>query len=1047
MPDLPNLLNSWLLEKLQSGDCILFLGAGAAFGSSGLKGEKPVNGLQLRDLISDKFLGGLHKDKALPRVAEFAKYESSLPDVQTYIRELFHPLNPAPFHKLIPTFRWYAIITTNYDLILERAYDDVGERQQQLRPIIRDGDNFSTVLKDNNALPYLKLHGCINTINDENLPLILGSEEYAKHQRNRKRLFNHFADWARERPLIFVGYDISDPNIQQILFDLTDMGVQRPIYAVVDPGLDEIACRYWIAHRFVPAAITMEKFLKGIDLVIPRNNRVLASLRFGSEISISKWFSSSLLPSSNMIRYLHEELIHVHGSIVSNGVEPKAFYSGRSLEWSVFQQDLDFKRRTSDDLIIECVLNEIKSNEPTITLVKGHAGSGKTVMLKRFAWDAAKDFDARVLFLKEGGVLRTSLLTEIADLTQAPIVLIIDDSIKHLSDIAHLYKVALTKRLSIRIVIAVRTNEWNLILPDVDFPISEEHELKELSEREIDNLLNKLAQHNALGELSKFPRSSQAEHFKLHSERQLMVALHEATTGKPFEELAFDEYEHVRPAEAKVLYLDICTLHRLGISVRAGLVSRVSGVTFESFSNAFFKPLEHVVRSYFDAASRDYVYRSRHPLIAEFVFRQALPDPVERAAQITRIIRHMDIDYESDSIAFNQLIRGRMLSELFADKALVKQIFEAALESGAPPEYIHHQNAIFELHHPGGSMRAALQAITEAERLSSGRDRSIEHTKAMVLRRLAHESTHHLERDKYRTDAKLILRRQQATARQSHAFDTYGRVLLDELRDRIDATGTFDLSSSDLANRSLSELIRQIEECISVGLQKFPGDEHLLALDSDLAKLLQDEPRTLLSLEAASRANPGRPFIAVRLANTYRKMGRRPEAFDILRACLLANPSSRECHLELAHMLMEKSEFQNRADIQYHLKRSFTEGDTNFDAQFWYARHEIIYGDKELGSSLFMRLSNARTSPIYKKNLRGPLLALDETPAFFSGYVKSTGPNYCFAISAELRFEVFIGANQFSSIDWEKLREGTKIKFSVSFSMRGPVGVRGSVTF
>jgi hypothetical protein len=119
MSDSPKLLNPWLLEKLQNGECILFLGAGAMFGSKGLKGEMPLNGLQLRDLISDKFLGGRHKDKPLPRVAEFAKYESSLPDVQTYIRELFYPLNPAPFHKLIPTFRWHAIVTTNYDLIIE----------------------------------------------------------------------------------------------------------------------------------------------------------------------------------------------------------------------------------------------------------------------------------------------------------------------------------------------------------------------------------------------------------------------------------------------------------------------------------------------------------------------------------------------------------------------------------------------------------------------------------------------------------------------------------------------------------------------------------------------------------------------------------------------------------------------------------------------------------------------------------------------------------------------------------------------------------------
>lgn len=1035
-------LNPWLLEKLQNGDCILFLGAGAAIGSCGAKGEKPVNGEQLRDKLSDKFLRGLHKEKPLPRVAEFAKYESSLPDVQTFIREIFHPLYPASFHKLIPRFRWHAIVTTNYDLVIERAYEDVADRQQKLCPIIRDGDNFSNVLKDNQALPFLKLHGCINTINDEGLPLILGSEEYAKHRKNRIRLFSHFADWARERPVIFAGYDISDTNIQQILFDLSDLGLQRPAYAVIDPNLEDIACRYWTARRFTPIPITFQSFLEHIDQLIPQNNRILASLKNGSDISISVWFSSTLPPSENLVRYLNEELVHVHPSMLSEGVEPKDFYSGRSSGWSAFQQELDFKRRTSDDLILECVLAENKGRGPKVVLVRGHAGSGKTIILRRFAWDAAKDFEGRVLFLREGGVLRRLLIIEVAELTQSPIVLVVDDALKHFPDIIQLYRDAEVKRLPINIILGVRTNEWNQISQDAEIPLSDEYELRDLTKYEINKLLDKLGAYNALGELAKLPRSSQFEHFKLHSGRQLMVALHEATTGKPFEELAFDEYEHIQPPEARVLYLDICTLHRLGVAVRAGLVSRVSGVTFELFSRDFFRPLEHVVYSYFDSASRDYVYRSRHPLIAEFVFHQALPDPVERAAQIIRIIQHMDTDYESDSTAFYQLVRGRTLAELFADKAIVKQIFDAALKSGAPEEYIFHQNAVFETHHPNGSMQIALNAIGRAEALTSGKDRAIEHTKATVLRHLALESDHPLERDKHRANAKLILKRQQPSARQSHAFSTFGRILLDELRDRMSEG---NMSGSELEDRSLSDVIRQIEECIFGGLQRFPGDEHLLSLDSDLARLLQDEPRALMSLEAAASANPGRPFIAVRLANTYEKLNRIDDAFEILRTCLQINPSNKECHLELAHLFMKIGEFQNRAEIQHHLKRSFTDGDTNFDAQFWHARHELLHGNKDLGLRLFKILSGVRTESRYKNQLRGPILDQNGSPAIFSGYVKSKEHSYCFVASAELSFDIYIHSHDFLLGAWDQLRDGTRIKFGVSFSMRGPAGVRGSL--
>src|SRR4051794_6606509 len=85
-------------------------------------GSKPPNGPQLAKAISDKFLGGEDSDKSLAVVAELAISETDLLTVQTFVRDLFVHFHPAPFHKLLPTFRWSAIATTNYDLIVEEAY-------------------------------------------------------------------------------------------------------------------------------------------------------------------------------------------------------------------------------------------------------------------------------------------------------------------------------------------------------------------------------------------------------------------------------------------------------------------------------------------------------------------------------------------------------------------------------------------------------------------------------------------------------------------------------------------------------------------------------------------------------------------------------------------------------------------------------------------------------------------------------------------------------------------------------------------------------------
>ena len=135
-------ISPWLMEKIQIGETVLFLGAGAARGAKSPSGATALTGFELRDRLSDKFLGGKLKEKSLVQVADYAKYDAGLSEVQSFIGSLFMDLEPADFHLLIPTFRWLAIITTNYDLVIEKAYERCSARLQTPARIIRDGDNF-----------------------------------------------------------------------------------------------------------------------------------------------------------------------------------------------------------------------------------------------------------------------------------------------------------------------------------------------------------------------------------------------------------------------------------------------------------------------------------------------------------------------------------------------------------------------------------------------------------------------------------------------------------------------------------------------------------------------------------------------------------------------------------------------------------------------------------------------------------------------------------------------------------------------------------------
>ena len=1040
-------LSDWLIEKIQNGEAILFLGAGATIGAASTKGEKAVNGDELRDLISAKFLGGKKKDWPLSRVADYAKSQSSLMEVQSFIKELFEPLLPADFHELIPLFRWHAIFTTNYDLVLERAYENQKKRLQTLCPVISNDDEFSKKISDPLLLPYLKLHGCLTRINDKNLPLILASEEYAKYTKNRKRLFAHLKEWGIEHPIIFCGYEIEDPNIQHILFDLNDLGISRPKYALIKPSIDRLDRDVWMGRRFEVIKLTLETFLIELNKVISPNNRALSVLMDRDEISISKWISTKLSPSGELIHYLKTELNHIYKGMPIEGVKPKDFYQGLSDKWGVYDQELDVRRRIADDLLLECVLNEQKQKKPTCYLLKGHAGSGKNVTLKRTAFDSANEYDYLVFYLNEGGLIRPDIIRELFNLVNNRMVIFIDNILDHLPDFIDALKYFNKNSIPISFIFGARTNEWNVYGRDLAPLLNQEFELRDLSEPEIINLLGKLERYNCLGHLSNLTMEERKALFKFDSERQLLVALHEATTGKSFEELVYDEYKNIIPQEAQVLYLDICTLHRLAVPVRAGLISRISGITFDRFTQDFLMPLEHVVRVYKDAISRDLAYRSRHPLIATFVFEQVLKTPPERQEQIIRLLRYINVDFKWDNSAFTHLIKGRELANLFSDRKLIDQIYEVAKETGANIEHINHQQAIFELNHPGGSTTRALNLIRDIEEDKDYLSQPILHTKSLIYRKMANNTNNQLEKKHFRKNAKELLSKLNKKSQESYPYTGMARILIDEIKDKsleYKLSGKI-LADEILGSRVITDLISQVEQVISDGLQKFPDDTFLLTLQADLARILHDDPSVLKALEMAFTKNPRSELIGLRLGRQYLRDNKTEVAINVLKKCLENNPGSKRLHLMIAKTYKIINEGDNKDSIAHHLKRSFTEGDTNYESQILFARHEYLYGSKEKASQTFDMLKLQRFPPDFRNRHRGVVKSQDGINIEYSGYVKNLTDNYCFVSVSTLGQSIFIHYSQFNSSIWDKVVSNSRVSFNLAFTVRGPSGINAKL--
>lgn len=1020
-----------MLSKIEAGEAVLFLGAGAVYGAKHPEGLKIPNGNDLRDMLCDKFLGGKLKNCQLVEVSELAKNESSLLEVQTYIRDVFIDFEPCDYHKIISDFRWKGIISTNYDLIIEKTYEANKKSLQNLYPIKHDDDGLEEKLKRDNPLIYLKAHGCIKDYKNSTYPLILASEEYAKYKKNRHSIFAHIKELGESSPLIFCGYNLSDPNINEILFDLKDKGVSRPMYVVVDPGLTPFHERLWQANRFVTIKASFEDFLKYIDSSVSIQKRKLAYWSQEYTHTLLRYLKKNQRPSPELLKYVDQEFQLLDDCDSSGGVRAIDFYKGADDGWGALASDLDVKRAVTEEILSDSVLETIAEGTK-LFLVKGHAGSGKTIVLKRLAWSAYKDFKAFGLFLKLGGTIKPSLLAELAHHTNCRVNIFISEN--YLEDVffQRFLKEAVQNSYPFNIFLEVRVNEWNVNGEKIIPFVHKEYEVRNLNPNNIKELLQKLEKNNCLGYLSKLNEQERFEYCYKRADRQLLVMLYEITSGEPFEKIVINEYEKISPPEARVLYLDICTLHRFSIGVRAGIISRVSGINFDRFKKELFSPLETLVFTYDDYLRGDICFKTRHPDIASIVFDKGIRTSRERVEQIIRLIKCLNLDYSIDNEAFFQLIKGRGLAALFGNRNEVDEIFDAVLSEFGESALVWHQRAVFEMNHTSGSLDKALVYV---ERALSERDRvdpAVVHTKASILRMLADKSISKIQKNKFRTESKALLKEQLLITGSSHFYHTYIRNLLDELRDHI--SGMTD-DRSPLAERVAVDQCRDIDQAFSNSLQRHPGDEHLLQLKADYNDILENNAESTKILEHAFTLNPNSIYLAIRLASLY-KINSLDESIKVIRKALKGSHTSKELNFELAKYLGLIDEKGNSEEIIHCLNRSFTPGDSNYLAQFWFGYYQYMYGDRKSAYKIFESLKKSKLAPGFRNKVR------KGSVKNCLGKVKAKYGDYMFVECNELDDDIYVHSTHISAEDnWNNIYVNAEVEFDLGFVILGPCGI------
>ena len=344
-----------------------------------------------------------------------------------------------------------------------------------------------------------------------------------------------------------------------------------------------------------------------------------------------------------------------------------------------------------------------------------------------------------------------------------------------------------------------------------------------------------------------------------------------------------------------------------------------------------------------------------------------------------------------------------------------------------------HQMAIYEMNRPNGNFKKATEYLARARSLAP-HDVTLTHSLAELQLRKAETAKSSLEHQTYLEEAQDLARTLTAASTDgSYGFHTLAKVQLTKLRRLMEREKE---AWSDL---EFSDAVKAAEEVIQQGLQKYPDDPYLLVAESELGDLLADDNRAETALQAAFSRNTSNPFIVGRLAKLLVKKGLVDDAVKVYKSSIDSGINDKQVHFGYAKLLIDEN-YLDGNEVEYHLRRAFTEGDVNVEAQFWYARQLYVNGKIDDAQERFRSLRDVPIDPMIKRIIRRPLPDPEDQQRF-TGRVDKLEYDYAFIIRDGAADRVFLHVTNTETTLWEHLRVNIRLSFSIGFNFWGATAI------
>jgi hypothetical protein len=743
-------------RALRTNRLVLFLGAGFSIEATNQLGEPiPAGETLSRKLWSFLRLSEDYDGSRLPDLFELSLSRDKK-QLAFLLRDLFTVDRLADWYGLLPKAHWYRIYTTNIDDVVERTYAAHGS-QPRLEVIdgqisdYKDRDQFLE------SIQVVKLNGA-----DLNRPdrLTFSFRQYARRASENPTWYDHFVRDYAALPTVFLGTKLDEPLFWQAVEARGKRfrGKERRSKAfVIAPSFTTVVRQKFDALGITPIEGTAREFLEIIAAPenLPSREEIIAQLHPGLVETLSSAGVTSRAQQTHLQQFLSAfQLIHQPERTPRAG---KEFLLGAGPDWTDIYAELD-AHRDFEETLLSSIQQHLSARTAAGILVTGSAGSGKSTMMMRVALRLANE-GTQVLFSNPFYSVAAHHIAPSLSTFGQPLVIFLDDAAGALQTLSALTEAVRLNHRQIVIVAGERSNRSGRVMQRLAALSSvEELAVPNLSDRDIDALIDKLTEFNLLGKLAGKTRQEQRYEFAIRAEKQILVAMREATRGEPFDQIIESEFESIESREARVAYLAIC----LATSFNNVITTEQFLSLTDLFPNETLELLETELRGIVVLREPHHrAVQARHRVIAEALLDHLAPRELVRDAYV-RLLQTLahDLDFQQANRSkvfklYREVINHRLIQQRFRTEIASARAIYESLEGYLRRDYhFLHQYASLELEY--NELATADNYLAQAEELAPKSD-FIQSTKAMLFYKQAAASHKMHEAAVLRDEARKIL--------------------------------------------------------------------------------------------------------------------------------------------------------------------------------------------------------------------------------------------------------------------------------------------------